>query len=443
MRRGTGAGGQYGPRIVEARQNETRCPRKDGSEVKARSERSTRDELHWILPILWGGLPQVASERPSDNAEPYLIFPSALRSHLLVPLLSRRAASRSIRQYTDATPVKQRVARGLLGAGLRLGLTQLLLRDRCEVPAPEGQSILPLKAYLRSILDRPDLQFGISLGAVRANRKPVLQLMTGDGRPLGYAKIGWNVVTRDLVRREASVLSMLAARAEKTEHLQIPGVLFSGRWRGLELLIVSPAHSRQRWSLISRLQPPTAATRELGRFRGQRRTTLRGTRYWQEVTKRAFQLRRGGSTRVVSSIEEAVGSLEAIHGDTSLSFGMLHGDWVPWNMRSGGGLVTVWDWERSMPEAPLGLDPIHFDFQVRLWIRGDEPDAALAANLAEVARLIGMSGPAVQPAGLLVAFNILEMALRLEEGASQGVPVPPRIYRAVPELLSHAVMSAS
>ena len=49
------------------------------------------------------------------------------------------------------------------------------------------------------------------LGAARANRKPVLQLLTARGEPAGFAKISVNPLTRDLIRAERAALDTLAA----------------------------------------------------------------------------------------------------------------------------------------------------------------------------------------------------------------------------------------
>ena len=51
------------------------------------------------------------------------------------------------------------------------------------------------------------------LGAARANRKPVLQLLTPDGETVGFAKIGVSPLTSSLVWAERDALTLLCSAA--------------------------------------------------------------------------------------------------------------------------------------------------------------------------------------------------------------------------------------
>ena len=59
---------------------------------------------------------------------------------------------------------------------------------------------------------------------------------------------------------------------------------------------------------------------------------------------------------MVSYVEEKLGS-------RILPFGLLHGDFTPWNILRDGKRVVVLDWEWSQPSAPPLLDLFHFLFQ--------------------------------------------------------------------------------
>ena len=51
----------------------------------------------------------------------------------------------------------------------------------------------------------------VALGRPRVNRKPVLQLIDGDGTTVGFGKVGVDDHTDELVRREGRFLAGTAA----------------------------------------------------------------------------------------------------------------------------------------------------------------------------------------------------------------------------------------
>ena len=70
-----------------------------------------------------------------------------------------------------------------------------------------GDEDTSLVERLRARFDRPELQVAIALGRPRANRKPVLQLIDGDGTTVGFAKLGVDAHTDALVEREGRFLT--------------------------------------------------------------------------------------------------------------------------------------------------------------------------------------------------------------------------------------------
>ena len=53
-----------------------------------------------------------------------------------------------------------------------------------------GDPATSLVELLRTRFDRPELQVAVALGRPRPNRKPVLQLIDGDGTTVGFGKVG-------------------------------------------------------------------------------------------------------------------------------------------------------------------------------------------------------------------------------------------------------------
>jgi hypothetical protein len=132
-------------------------------------------------------------------------------------------------------------------------------------------------------------------------------------------------------------------------------------------------------------------------------------------------------------------TVESGHASTELDFGLMHGDWAPWNMASLGHSLAVWDWERSRIRGPVGFDSVFFRFQVDLWIRGLRPEQALWRSRCALAETMAASGAPPEAGALMLQLVLLEVALRQLEGVATGAPVPDRIYRALSGLLRQSL----
>src|SRR5699024_6211437 len=73
------------------------------------------------------------------------------------------------------------------------------------------------------------------VGPPRANRKPVLLLLTPGGRAIGYAKVAINDLTSRLVRAEAEALRHLDNT--RLRNVTVPRLLHEGEWNGHPLLV--------------------------------------------------------------------------------------------------------------------------------------------------------------------------------------------------------------
>ena len=120
------------------------------------------------------------------------------------------------------------------------------------------------------------------LGAARANRKPVLQLLTARGETAGFAKISVNPLTRDLIRAERAALDTLAAA--NLRELTVPRVLHYGQWQGREVLVMNalPVWRRRRAAAPGAARRGDDRTRRRGRPQprpaGGQRLTWPGSR---------------------------------------------------------------------------------------------------------------------------------------------------------------------
>jgi hypothetical protein len=401
------------------------------------------DTLSWLTGVLWG--PDTAVRAVVGRPPPGLgrsawgLLPDRRDPRLLVPLDSPRPAATALRQYSDGMTQRARLAKALLGLGLRCGGVQWLLRRRGLVllvgaHGGDGPAAMPLLDHAAEVLGKDDLTAAIIVGSPRPNRKPVVQLLRTDGAPVGYMKVGWNHLTRRLVRNEASVLARLAER--EPGNFSAPRLLHHGRWRDLEIAIcASLPHRLWRHGRLYAL-PPVAASREVAGLGGVERAVLGDSPYWHDLHDRLTRMVRLADGRERWVLGAALDKL-AGRADAQLAFGTWHGDWGPWNMRRTGARLLVWDWERSGQGVPVGFDDLHFRFQTALRGQRRSPAAATEAALRAVAPRLPALGQAAGVEELVADLYLLERLCRLHEAEVSAVTGrPDRVGAALLEVVA-------
>jgi hypothetical protein len=395
-------------------------------------------ELAWLAEVLWGPTPRlrvlVGEGGPPGfrTLAAWGILPGRGRPRVLVPLGAPRAAAGALRQYNDAMSLRARLAKALAGGGLRSGVPQRLLVAGGSVlwvgaagdgeggGADRAETLLP--GYVAEALGRDDLAAAILLGPVRPNRKPVVQLLDPAGRPVGYVKVGWNELTRRLVRREAAMLRRLAAFQPRA--LQVPRLLHQGRWHDLEVTISSALPHRLRHHGRRGALPPSAAGREVAALGGITRAALGGSPYWADLRGRLAALQARADGRASERLDGLLAALAA-RASSPLWFGSWHGDWGPWNMRATPGRLLVWDWERSGDGVPLGFDPLHFTFQTGRQQRGEPVGVAAGAALRRAAGALAELGQETDAGELVLDLYLAERLCRAGEAESSAVTGRP------------------
>ena len=382
-------------------------------------------ELEWLAEVLWGPTPGVELVVGSVPAgvpatQRWGVLPSLGTPRVLVPLASSRAAAEAVRQYSDGMTQRARLAKAAVGLALRSGALPLWLRRRGLVVAAAGPAEGSLLGdHVPAALGRPDLAAAIVLGPVRPNRKPVVQLIGRDGQPVGYMKVGWNDLTRRLVRAEAGMLRRLAACAPRS--FTAPDLLHQGQWQGLDITISSALPHRllrrgRRFAL-----PPVAVSREIAGLGGVGETTLADSAWWAGLKARLAPVGQAGAAPVLDPTLERLES----QAPARLAFGTWHGDWGPWNLRSTPGRLLVWDWERSADGVPLGFDLLHFGYQTALQGLGQPPATAIATGRDRAAPHLAALGQRPGNEELLSDLYLLERLCRAAEAEVSAVTGRP------------------
>src|SRR5215813_309818 len=192
--------------------------------------------------------PRALGGAARSEGRDFVLIPGVRHPRLLVPAVPRAAAA-ALRQYGQPRSWAARMGVAAFALGLASGLGGTLLGVRVRVTAPpEAESI---ESYLKSVLS-PDIRVSIRLGPARANRKPVLQLHTTNGAAAGFVKIGFNPLTRDLVRAEAASLAWLERAG--LDGISVPRVLHHDQWHGLDVLVLSSLPVWQRRRVLTTAQ---------------------------------------------------------------------------------------------------------------------------------------------------------------------------------------------
>jgi hypothetical protein len=356
-----------------------------------------RDYLLETAGLLWPGEGRVGVGRSG----PYVLVPSGSAPRLLVPA-GGRAGAAAVRGYGGHGSRTAWLRARVLASGFATGAARLAFRDRLAIgPGEPG-----LDAHLSELLGR-EVLLALHIGPPRANRKPVLQLLTPAGETVGFAKLGVNDLTRRLVFAEAAALRSVAAA--DVPGVEVPGVLHAGEWRGLGVLVQSP--------LPVQRSHPTPAPRRLAAM-----IAVAGTGTSQTYDPDALRTRVAALPPGAPVVELAAALEQAVDGP-ALPSGAWHGDWTPWNTAFVADRVLIWDWERYDPAVPLGFDALHHFVQAAVagaGARRPEHATSLLAAAPELLAPFGVDAAAARRAAVLYLVEIAARYLADDQVAAGG-----------------------
>jgi hypothetical protein len=356
----------------------------------------------------------------------------------MVSLGTRPGASSALTSYNSLRSGRTRLARRVLGLGLRAGLAQPLLRDKIDIGIAPGVAIPQLAKdvlgeHLQQLFGRGPVVMAFG-GGSGPYRKPVLQVFASDGKPLGYVKVGWNDWTREAVSREAAALR---ACAQRPMRIGAPELLGVSSWRGLDLLVTAPLPRGIRRLGSGSGLPDTGVLREISELTPGFVGELAASPWWLSVRSRIQASVVDPAAR--SALEFAAERIDRAHGRVPLEFGAWHGDLVPWNLARRGSRLYAWDWDGSTPGVPLGFDAVHYYYSVAFIAEGRPlPDAAATAA-GRAAGALGALGVPERAHRLVAILHLVELAVRHEEARRSTGDVDDRFYPAVTPVLERAL----
>ena len=355
-------------------------------------------------------------ERPGVGT--FALVPGLRRPPLLVPA-EKQVAAAAVHHFSGQRSRVARLVTKMFSLLLASGFSEVVLRGRVQVDALASAETI--ETYLAGVLGQ-EIKVSMQLGPPRANRKPVLQVLTPRGEPVAFAKIGINPLTCRLVRAERAALDRLD-RAGIAD-VALPRVLHHSQWNGFEVLVLSvvPAWARRRSLRAAQL---TAVMKAVAQVDGLHSEPLLGSAYLWRLRDRLAQADQGPER---DALTWALDTLADRAGQTVLAYGAWHGDWAPWNMASTKRGLLVWDWERFTPGVPLGFDALHYRLQASLGPGHRDPLTAATASLRSAARLLEPFGVSTEQARVTGILYLADLATRYlvdrqaSAGAQNGAP---------------------
>ena len=323
--------------------------------------------LIWPAPARVAVVDRVPATAADETMTAYALLPDAVDPRMAVPLRPLAAAGAVARSQTAAASTRAAMRGWLVALAFRTGVAGLLLRGRLVVTQADGAGD-GLDDLLAELLGEP-VCLGIRVGPPRANRKPVLQVVSRSGQLLAYAKLGTGRLTDRLVQAESRALTGLAG-ADLGE-VRVPRVLYSGAWHGHPLLVQAPLPVRRAGVPGGdRLRAAMVAVAGTGESPAAEVTA---TPWWQRTTAEVDALPDGPTAVRLRAVRDA---LRVRSAGVVLPVGAWHGDWNAGNCSVVPDAVLVWDWERYETGVPAGFDVLHLSLQSGL---GSVPAGAAAA----------------------------------------------------------------
>lgn len=326
---------------------------------------------------------RLVRNRLGGSSVGFAIVPSLQNASIIVPTGSKRASAAALRRFSADLTHRQKLQRVAASRLFGLWGARAPVVTHCLVPEKgTGQGIVE---FLSGIFGEQVL-ISIGVGTHRANRKPILQVFSLRGRTLGFAKVGTNSFTSELVDREGAALEELNATPWRS--LALPRVIHRGPWKLGSILVMTGLSTS-----------PLFAARGLDRLRATAQGELQtvyaaapmslGESSW--FADLELSLKHGTpGTAPFGRLSHALQTVYRRFGQQTVHFGMTHGDWTPWNMSVEKGKLQVWDWERFATGVPVGFDELHYSLHRHLRQTGLSASAVIDGT-----RTSGITNPAV------------------------------------------------
>ncbi|MHB8245845.1 MAG: hypothetical protein ACYDGN_10925 [Acidimicrobiales bacterium] len=315
------------------------------------------------LTSLLGALGELLQPRGGPNAT-WMVLPSWTRPRLIISQRSKIPAACAVSDYVRFSGRWIRAGAVPLGWWLRSGLPVPLDRRR-RIDFDLAQ-LSAFEEHLDELAPHPVVP-AFHLGQERANRKPVLYLLSPRGELIAVAKLATDSLVAELLEQERRGLEWL--NSHPVPGVAVPRSIGARPWQGIPIFCQSPLPLRSATvaPALSAVLPAVAAMSHLR----VSRTATAASEWWKRIRSSAS----GDSDEQLSHFLDWI---EDNHGQSELDFAPCHGDLAPWNVAGREGVLLIWDWERFELAAPAGVDALHYFFSAVLQSGASPGQAARA-----------------------------------------------------------------
>ena len=215
---------------------------------------------------------------------------------------------------------------------------------------------LPLESLVENVTGEAQPLLALSLGRQAAVRKLTVQVMRPNGDILGYIKLPFMDAAARRVRNEASILERLWKFPALRAH--IPRILYAGDWNGTYMLFQSALRGGRGPVTFNEMHEDFLQTlSDVHSVEMPAETLIDALARMCESP-----LRRLGAQWETLGREVIQRSTYLLQG-RALRYGVMHGDFAPWNTRTEQQKLLVFDWESAEWLAPTSWDIFHFSVQ--------------------------------------------------------------------------------
>ena len=387
-----------------------------------RRERAAQADLQLLGGVLWGDERALRSGGPGHDPFAGYVFIGSDGGLLLVPRGARKMMAAAVERGSLDKPWRRRLLQSGASVAFRLGFGARLLPGVTVEPALDRSTVFD---YVSALFPDRRLSFAIGLGQRRANRKPIVQVLTDDGRTLAWAKVAWNALTQRLVSDERTTLEALDGTV--TPRVRVPRVVSFDTIGPVAVLVLEPLPT-WTWRQHLRKAPPPWLFPELAHATTK---IADGADAGEYATERQRVLMEALPPADRDAVSATVDRLVGDFGAQSPAFGLSHGDLAPWNMAWNGEQLALWDWERCAVR-PVGFDAVHYAYQR---VRYSSSDFASSFRTAAATPALADLGLRAADRELVVRLYLVELIGRLGESNTSGVPALTREQRALLSML--------
>jgi len=318
---------------------------------------STTTSLSALAPFLWGLDGQnLQRGRVAGASESYLLTPG--RRPVYLPSRSLHLARSALVSFGGTRKFTTSVMAHLY-AGVALRTPMRFTLNEFSIPQlPEGQRLAEHIAELLNLAEEPHL-------LIRPGFRPnsgayvVIGIFDEQGRPLSFGKLDayWGGGASAAAREAHALVGVESAKPP----FIAPRVLAFSKWHGADLMLTTTLPSTVRRARLSAFQLSRLAN-QVAESSRRVEAPLADSEFFRDLF---IEIARAARSQPEAA-EILSDCIQLIDANQVLAMGRSHGDLAPWNVGRSRDAAVLWDWESSRPSLPIGVDLVHWHFQIGL-----------------------------------------------------------------------------